>query len=196
MAERESLVRDALARRGMASLASLDILEVGCGTGGELGRLVVNGADPNRLSGIDLRDDAIAEARGRVPEAHLTVGDATRLPYPDASFDLVYQAVALSSMPSPGMRTAVAAEMVRVTRRGGVIVSYDFAWNPANRDTVGIGSGELRRLFSGLPIEIHPVTLVPPVARWLGDRSSRALRIVARVRPLRWHRLAIVDVPR
>jgi len=196
LAERESLLRDALARRGMTSSASLDILEVGCGTGGELGRLVANGADPARLSGIDLRDDAIAEARGRVPEAHLTVGDATHLPYPDGSFDLVYQATALSSMRSRAMRAAVAAEMLRVARPGGVIVSYDFAWNPANSETVGIGSGELRRLFPELPVEIHRVTLVPPLARGLGDRSERALRIAARVAPLRWHRLAIVDVPR
>lgn len=196
LAERESLMRDALERRGIASLASLDIVEVGCGTGGELSRLVANGADPSRLFGIDLRDDAIAEAHSRVPEAHLIVGDATRLPYPDGSFDLVYQATALSSMRSHAMRTSVAAEMIRVTRPGGVIVSYDFAWNPANRETVGIGSGELRRLFPGLPLEIHRVTLVPPLARPLGDRSAQALRIIARVTPLRWHRLAIVDVPR
>ena len=143
-----------------------------------------------------MRSDAIAEAQGRFPQAHLVVADATHLPYPDASFDLVYQATALSSMPSPSMRQRVAAEMRRVARPGGLIVSYDFAWNPTNRDTVGIGVGELRRLFPGLPMEVHRVTLVPPLARWLGDRSERALQALAAIAPLRSHRLAIIDVPR
>ena len=75
------------------------------------------------------------------------------------------------------------------------IVSYDFAWNLANRETVGIGARELRRLFPGLALEIHRVTLMPPLARWLGDRFVPALRVVARIAPLRSHRLAITDVP-
>lgn len=195
LAQREHVLDAALSRRGLNGLHDLEILEVGCGTGGELSRFVVLGADPSRLSGIDLRPDAVDEARQRIPAAHLVTGDATRLPYPDDSFDLVYQATALSSMPSPSMRRHVAEEMRRVARPGGLIVSYDFAWNPVNRDTVGIDSRELRRLFPGLPIEVHRVTLVPPLARWLGDRSGRALRFAARIRPLRTHRLAIIDVP-
>ena len=196
LAERQARLREALARRGIESLGALDILEVGCGTGGELAQLVSMGADPRRLTGIDLRADAIDEARGRVPEARLDVGDASHLPYPDGAFDLAYQATALSSMPASAMREQVAAEMLRVTRAGGIVVSYDFAWNPSNRDTVGIGSRELRHLFPGLPLEIHRVTLAPPIARALGDRSVRLLRAVARISPLRSHRLAIVDVPR
>jgi hypothetical protein len=94
------------------------------------------------------------------------------------------------------MRARVAAEMRRVTRPDGLIVSYDFAWNPMNRDTVGIGTRDLRRLFPDLPMEIHRVTLIPPLARWLGDHSVRALRTAAAIAPLRSHRLAIIDVPR
>jgi ubiquinone/menaquinone biosynthesis C-methylase UbiE/glycosyltransferase involved in cell wall biosynthesis len=194
--QRERILNESLARRGISSLASLDILEIGCGTGNELSRLVDAGAEPARLSGIDLREDAIAEARARVPGSNLVAGDASRLPYPDKSFDLVYQATALSSMPARAMRTQVAAEMRRVVRPGGLIVSYDFAWNPPNRQTVGIGKDELNRLFPKLPLEVHRVTLVPPLARWLGDHSQRALHIAARIAPLRSHRLAILDVPR
>jgi ubiquinone/menaquinone biosynthesis C-methylase UbiE len=195
LAQREQVLDEAFARRGITGLHDLEILEVGCGTGGELSRFVARGADPRKLFGIDLRADAIDQALQRIPDAHLIAGDATHLPYPDQSFDLVYQATALSSMPSPAMRRQVAAEMLRVTRGGGFIVSYDFAWNPVNRDTVGIGTPELRRLFPELPIEIHRVTLVPPFARWLGDRSERALRLASTIRPLRTHRLAIIDVP-
>ncbi len=176
-------------------MASLEILEVGCGSGGELEWLIGLGAEPSHVHGIDLRPDAVATARTRVPGAAIVTGDATALPYPDASFDLVYQATALSSMPSPSMRSRVAAEMRRVARPGGVIVSYDFAWNPLNRDTVGIPSAELRRLFPGLAIEIHRVTLAPPIGRWLGRRSLNLLRLFAAIAWLRSHRLAVFDVP-
>jgi ubiquinone/menaquinone biosynthesis C-methylase UbiE len=192
----ERMFHEGRVRRGIQGLGELDILEVGCGDGGQIGRLVANGADPRRTSGIDLREDAIAEAHLRIPDANLVVGDASNLPYADGSFDLVYQATALSSMPSPKMRARVAAEMMRVVRPGGLIVSYDFAWNPVNRDTVGIGAGELRRLFRGMPIEVHRLTLLPPLARWLGDRSERALRLATRIGPLKTHRLAFIDAPR
>src|SRR3954451_5906267 len=133
LAEREQVFDSALSQRGIPSLTDLTILEVGCGTGGELSRVVERGAIPSRLSGIDLRPDAIEQARARVPGVNLATGDASRLPYSDGAFDLVYQATALSSMPSRAMRAQVAAEMRRVARPGGLIVSYDFAWNPRNR---------------------------------------------------------------
>jgi ubiquinone/menaquinone biosynthesis C-methylase UbiE len=193
LAERERIVDEALARRRMA-LADLDILEVGCGIGAELTRFVIRGASPGRISGIDLLPSAIAEAEQRLPGAHLTTGDASTLTYPTGSFDLVYQAMALSSMQSPTMRRQVAAEMLRVTRPRGLIVSYDFAWNPMNRDTVGIGTRELRRLFPDMSVEIHRVTLAPPLARAVGDRSVHALRALAAIPSLRTHRLAIIDV--
>jgi len=192
--QREWIVDEALARRDLR-LADLDILEVGCGVGSELVRFVARGADPARVSGIDLLPYAIAEAEQRLPAGHFVSGDASRLPYPTDSFGLVYQAMALSSMPSRTMRAQVAAEMARVVRPDGLIVSYDFAWNPINRDTVGIGSRELRRLFPGASIEVHRVTLIPPVARWVGDRSEHALRILSRAPFLRTHRVAMIDVP-
>src|SRR6476659_7987371 len=67
LAQREQILDDALARRGIAGLHDLEILEVGCGTGGELSRFVTRDADPSKLSGIDLRRDAIDEARLRIP---------------------------------------------------------------------------------------------------------------------------------
>jgi SAM-dependent methyltransferase len=192
--ERWDLLLKRLGDRGYPGLKGVAILEVGCGTGGELLGLLAHGADPARLRGIELRPDAAAAARERVPGVQIDVGNATTLPYPDASFDLVYQSTALSSMPTRVMRAQVAAEMVRVARPGGVVVSYDFAWNPLNRDTVGIDERELRRLFPHMPIEIHRVTLAPPLGRSLGDRSVRLLEMASSIPLLRSHRLAIVDV--
>jgi SAM-dependent methyltransferase len=193
--ERQRILQEALMRRGIGSLATLEILEIGCGTGAELDWLCQLGADPKRLHGIDLREDAIREAKSRVPDADLRVGDASFIWLAAASLDLAYQATAFSSMTSPQMRERVAIEILRVVRPGGLIVSYDFVWNPRNRDTVGIGSNELRRLFPGLPIEEHRVTLAPPIGRWLGDHSTRLLRWAAAIPVLRTHRLVLIDVP-
>jgi SAM-dependent methyltransferase len=197
VAERQAALLAGLVRRGFDGLTGLDILEVGCGVGGELAQLLSIGAAAARLHGIDIRPDAVEKARSRIPGATIVIGDAQQLPYPDADFDLVYQATAFSSMPSVEMRRKAAAEMWRVTRPGGVIVSYDFAWNPTNRDTVGIGAGELRRLFPGHTVEVHRVTVAPPLGRCLGDRSISLARLVGTALPvLKTHRLAFVDKPR
>jgi ubiquinone/menaquinone biosynthesis C-methylase UbiE len=192
--ERGRVLIECLRARG-ADLGNLEILEVGCGTGRELRWLVSLGADEHRLHGLDLRPDAIRQAQVAVPNADLRTANATSLPYPDGAFDLVYQSTALSSMTSARMRQAVAQEVRRVVRPGGLVASYDFAWNPLNRDTVGIGRRELTRLFPGWPSEFHRVTLIPPVGRWAETRSQRLLQALASISVLKSHLLAVVDVP-
>jgi ubiquinone/menaquinone biosynthesis C-methylase UbiE len=192
--ERERVLVRSLHRRGFSNLGSVKILEVGCGSGNELARLVSLGATTSLLSGVDLRPDAIALAGERVPGADLRVADAAALPYPDGMFDIVCQFTALSSMRSAEMRQKVATEMVRVARPGGVIVSYDFQANPRNRDTVGIGRREIARLFPGRRKEIRRVTLLPPAARWLGLRAPAIASWLAKITVLRTHLIAFVDV--
>ena len=155
-------------------------------------RLVALGAAPERLHGIDLRADAIEIARGRIA-ADLVVGDASWLPYLDASFDLVIQFTALSSMTSPEMRARVAREMARVLRSDGVVISYDFWVNPSNRSTVGIGTGELRRLFPGWRVNAHRVTLAPPIARRVAPISMRLASMIGLMPFLRTHLMAFIE---
>ena len=202
LAERQARLREALARRGIESFAALDILEVGCGTGGELASS--SPAEPirARLSGIDLRADAIEEARGRIPEARLDVGDASHLPYPDGVFDLVYQATALSSMPSRGDADAGGGgDAARDAARRGRSSATTSRGIRSNRETVGIDPRELRRLFPELPIEIHRVTLVAaaralarrPVGAAAADRGAD--RAAANASPRDHRRAAAERVP-
>jgi ubiquinone/menaquinone biosynthesis C-methylase UbiE len=187
--ERERKLLQTLVRSGHDRLGELDVLEVGCGSGNELARLVALGVDPDRLHGVDLRSDAVEEA-GRRVRAHVLEADASKLPYADASFDLVVQFTALSSMPARAMRDAVAHEMWRVTRPGGLIVSYDFVVNPSNRDVVGITRNELKALFPDATFRFQRVTLAPPLARRLGRIHPRLVDIAASVPLLRSHLLA------
>jgi SAM-dependent methyltransferase len=192
--ERERILIRALRRRGISSLESLAILEIGCGSGNELARLVSLGATPRLLAGVDLLPDALAAARVRVRDADLQLANAAELPFGDGYFDIVCQFTALSSMRSADMRRRVALEMLRVARPGGIVVSYDFLANPRNPDTVGIGRREIRRLFAGKRQEIRRVTLMPPAARWLGLRSPLIAEWLAKLPFVRTHFLVIVDV--
>src|SRR5215212_9768714 len=71
LAEREAAMRALLHRHHRWPPARLDILEVGCGDGYNLGTLLGWGAEPARLHGIDLATERIALAKRRWPELDL-----------------------------------------------------------------------------------------------------------------------------
>ena len=192
--ERERHVLHGLRTRGLEP-DDLDCLDIGCGTGGELARLIASGANPGRLHGVDLRSDAIATARGRLPLCDFVVGDATDLPFATHSMDLVTQLTVLTSILDHDVRARVAAEMVRVCRPTGLIVSYDFALNPTNPETRGLSAREIRRLFAGCTVETHRVTLAPPIARRIAPRSRRLAALLNALPPLRSHLIAFVEPP-
>ena len=90
-----------------------DVLEVGCGTGLILQRLAAYAAT---LKGVDLSPGMLGEAKKRGFD--VTLGDATNLPFADATFDLV---VSLKVLPHVRDLQGAVREMVRVTRPGGHI---------------------------------------------------------------------------
>jgi ubiquinone/menaquinone biosynthesis C-methylase UbiE len=193
--QRERMVLSKLGRTCEKALHELDILDVGCGSGGDLVRLVGHDADPARIHGIDLREDVIATARRRLPSADLQLANAAELPHPDRSMDLVLQSTMFSSILDAGLRARIAAEMTRVVRPTGLVVSYDFWTNPLNRDTHGLSRRELRRLFASHRVEIRSVTLAPPIARLVAPRSYHVAAALQAVPGLRTHLLAFVTAP-
>ena len=71
------------------------LLEVGCGSGyysEVFATLLPDGVD---YTGIDYSDAMIERARARYPSMVFEVADATRLPYPDGAFDIVFNGVSL-----------------------------------------------------------------------------------------------------
>lgn len=195
MHELEDALLAVLGPRCGGDLAGLRILDVGCGRGAWLQQFVRWGATPRLLAGVDLLPDRVAEAR-RVcaAEVELRCGSATALDWPDGTFDVVLQFVVLSSILDPDVRRQVAAEMLRVVRPGGIVVSYDLRLdNPRNRQVTGIGARELRRLFPGCGVTVRRVTLAPPLARRLAPLSPALCRAAAAVPWLRTHLLAVVQ---
>lgn len=77
---------------------------------------------------VDLTERMLQLARRR-GIAHAACADAGRLPFPDDSFDCVFVGYGLRNFPN---LAASVAEIERVTRPGGLMVSLDF-FLPANR---------------------------------------------------------------
>jgi SAM-dependent methyltransferase len=80
---------------GATGIANPRLLEVGCGSGyysEVFATLLPAGV---RYAGIDYSDAMIARARTRYPSTAFEVGDATRLPYADRAFEIVFNGVSL-----------------------------------------------------------------------------------------------------
>jgi len=166
-----------LRRNGVDVLTGLRIAELGCGEGSFLRTLLYYGAEPALLEGIDIDGGRVARARAGLPGVSVAKGDIACLPFASGSFDLA--------------RRHGALEAMRVLRRGGLLIVYDFWTNPANRRVRPLPERELRAMFSSRPVDIERVTLAPPIARLL--RGRRALcEPLERLPFLRTHLLAAV----
>lgn len=192
--ERIWILADLLRRSGVSTLAGLDILDVGCGGGVELRRLTTIGASPDRLAGIDLMPYRVEAARRILPLARIETGSAHEMPFPDASFDIVSQFVVFSSVVDPQVRRAIAAEMLRVLRPGGLILWWDIRKVRPTRDIVPISMSEIRAIFPGCSIKARPATLGWKAVHLVAPRSRTAALVLQRLPFLCSHWAAAIKV--
>jgi ubiquinone/menaquinone biosynthesis C-methylase UbiE len=99
------------------------VLDVGCGTGTLLERIVDRYPD-SQVTGVDLSPAMVAQARRRLPRrVTLEVADAEALPFPAGSFDMVMSVSSFHFWPAP---KGALAELRRVMRPGGRLVITDW----------------------------------------------------------------------
>jgi len=146
-------------------------------------------------AGVDLLTDRVEAARRIEPCLDVRQADASALPFEEASFDLVCQLTVFTSILDDGMRRAVAREMVRVLRPGGVVVSYDFRVTRDRRNTRPLRAAELIALFPGFTVDARRVTLIPPLARALAGRSWMLCELLEAIPLLRTHELVLLRKP-
>jgi ubiquinone/menaquinone biosynthesis C-methylase UbiE len=175
-------------------LAGKRILEVGCGTGKWLRDLIAWGADPETLFGVELLQASAARARRLCPQTvTIECGNAAELRFESESFDVVLQATVFTSVLDPEMKRAMAAEMLRVARPGGVILWYDFFFrHPGNPYVLPVSREEIGKLFPGCSLDLRRVTLAPPLARLLAPRLWGACSLLSRVPLLCTHYLGAI----
>ena len=190
------------------------VLEVGCGAGVDLARFARGGA---RVTGVDLTSSAIGLAKANFEQQALRgeffVADGEHLPFPDASFDLVYAHGVVQYTADPAR---LVRECRRVLKPGGDAIFQVYnrvSWLNALSKLMNVGLehddapvllkfsiGEFRRLLTGF----EQVRIVPerfPVKSrlhhgWKGAVYNRAFVGTfnalprALVRRFGWHLLA------
>jgi demethylmenaquinone methyltransferase / 2-methoxy-6-polyprenyl-1,4-benzoquinol methylase len=102
------------------------VLDVATGTAGVARQLVDRSAA--RVIGIDLSEPMLRRGAQRIAATRtgridLLVGDATRLPFPDDTFDALTFTYLLRYVDDA---TAALAELARVVKPGGVVASLEF----------------------------------------------------------------------
>ncbi|MEZ6024367.1 MAG: class I SAM-dependent methyltransferase [Hyphomonadaceae bacterium] len=148
---------DAMRRIALGSLASairgtdqrkVKLLDLACGNGRFLGQVLT--AFPRMpATGLDLSPAYCAEARARLArwsQVEVATGAAEQAPFEDASFDAVTCVYLFHELP-PRVRRAVAGEIARVLKPGGVLVLAD---------SIQTGDAEdLDRMLEYFPIGFH-----------------------------------------
>jgi SAM-dependent methyltransferase len=165
--ERQRAMLRLFNRPGFGDLASLRVLEVGCGAGGNLLELLRLGFAPQHLAGAELLPERLAQARAVLPAAvTLWGGDASTLGIESGSRDIVFQSTVFSSLLDDAFQQRLADAMWRWVAPGGGVLWYDFTVNnPRNRDVRGVPLARVRQLFPQASVWRRRVTLAPPIAR-------------------------------
>ena len=145
-------------RRAMAYLSpntGESILEIGVGTGADLREYPA----PCRVTAIDLSMAMLEHARGRASKrtrarVSFVQMDATKLAFPDGSFDAVYAPHVINVVPDPA---AMGREIARVCRPNGrVVLLNHFDGVPETTNLTNHVAGGIAKLFSvnwKLPLE-------------------------------------------
>ena len=169
---------------GARDISGKDVLEVGCGRG-EGSAFVFERFRPRSLAGVDLARAAIRHCRRshRQPGLTFVAGDAEKLPFPDASFEVVLNVE--SSHCYPHM-SKFLSEVRRVLKPGGLMLYADFrptAPSPAG-EVAKDDIAELRRQVSGAGLRtVEEEDITPEVLRALSLSTPTVLAHIERNTP-------------
>jgi SAM-dependent methyltransferase len=154
---------------GMALPTSGDILEAGCGTGGNLATLSRRG----KISAFEPHIDALSFARTRHPDLDIREGSLpAALPYDLASFDLV---AALDVLEHVDSDAESAQALVDLVRPGGwmlvTVPAHQALWGSHDRrlhHRRRYGRDQLLRLFEAADVDLVRFTpfnvILSPIA--------------------------------
>jgi ubiquinone/menaquinone biosynthesis C-methylase UbiE len=147
--------------------SSKKILEIGCGTGGNLLQFIHLGFLPENLIGNELIDERVKVAATKLPTGvNLYPGDACNISFPENYVDIVYQSTVFTSILSDDFQKKLAEKMWGLIKPGGGVLWYDFIYNnPANSDVRGIKISKIKELFPEGKYKIWKITLAPPINR-------------------------------
>lgn len=190
---REQALLEALSEAGFSDLSTCRILDVGCGAGEDLRQLIRYGATPENVVGVDVLDKRLERARSVSPHLRFELIDGHSLPFPDATFDIVWQSTVFSSILDPAIQTRLAQEMRRVLKPDGILFWYDMrVTNPRNRNLVPLTLERVEDLFPDCDLHLRSHTLLPFLARPLAPISRMLCELLELIPVLRGHLLGVI----
>lgn len=112
-------------RQIKADLSKFKILDIGCGTGRSCRMYLDLGFMPGQITGIDIRDGAVALAEKTHPAIKIILYDGTRMPLPDNHFNWVSLCLVMSSVRSHEDRHLLSQEIYRIIAPGSHLFYWD-----------------------------------------------------------------------
>jgi len=115
------------------------VLDVACGTGRGTVGLAQSVGDSGKVDAFDLSEAMLEQARAKIEKLSINdrvqfkQGNARELPYPDETFDLVYNGYMFDLIPLDGF-IPILKEMARVLRPSGKLVLVNMS-KPDSRKT-------------------------------------------------------------
>lgn len=104
-------------------------LEVGCGVGRWADFVTGYGLE---YTGADISGEMLAQARTKHPDKTFELIEETAIPFPDASFDLVFSVTVVQHNPYD-IQERILAEMGRVLRPGGYLLILEAISHGGNK---------------------------------------------------------------
>lgn len=169
-------------------LGDINVLDVGCGSGGSWYQLFRLGVKPEKMVGIDVQLERLDRVRDLYPQSSTIHGDAVSLPFANASFDLVWESTLFATLPDDHVRAGIAAEMLRTCKPNGYLLLVDWRMPKfGDRYYKALTRAEVRRLFgvgqiSSLVGVFHGA-LAPPLGRLLSAYAEPIYFLVAGLCP-------------
>ena len=125
------------------------ILDVACGTGRGTVGLAQAVGPTGKVNALDLSEAMLAQARGKIDKMGLSQqvefkqGNARELPYPDGTFDLLYNGYMFDLIPIDGFMP-ILKEMARVLKPSGKLVLLNMSKPDERRTWFEIVYGKLK----------------------------------------------------
>ena len=115
--------------------------------------------------------------------------DATNLDFQNNYFDLTYESTMFVQITNNKISKKIANEMIRITKKGGYIILFDWRYGKFNNiNFLGCSKRRIEELFkvdkSTKLISIEKGMLIPPIGRFLSKNMSSMYFIFSRLFPL------------
>ena len=187
--ERDKYLRKIAEKENILS-ENKEILDFGCGEGFVMDLFNKWGASPHFLTGVDISDKRISNAKLIFPKFNFFLIDNS-LPFEDEKFSAIIVSTVFSSIRNNQERAFWASELTRVLKSNGVIIFYDMKINnPFNAKTKKVLLSDLKDLFNGYEINHWTLTVWPHFARLISKFSIKSYSVMTKFKFLHTHFIA------